>query len=165
MENVKIKQAQRRLKRITNKQKRFQEKRQYLRNKIESCKDNINRWDCPHCGHVFTKEESEKNIKNITKYTKQLEILEVWFDFNIPLKIRLAKPIQEVKERKQKEWDKKVQEYFKVNRNKLNKAIRELELPTIETDEEKKLWNDAILLQFDKRGEFENEEVIFDVEY
>ena len=65
----------------------------------------------------------------------------------------MRRPLNKVKEQEKKEWNKKLEEYLIKNRNKLNKAIRDLELPNDITDnEEKNLWNDAIEKQIDNRN-------------
>ncbi|MBA7492078.1 hypothetical protein ES702_02627 [subsurface metagenome] len=114
------------------------------------CEELQNRVYCPHCEQ---KVDSEFYKKQIHSWRDKKEFLESWIDFNFYLEKRLRRPLNKIKEQEKKEWKKKVEEYLIKNRNKLNKAIRELELPNdITNTEKKKLWNDAIEKQIDNRN-------------
>jgi len=114
------------------------------------CEELQDRVYCPFCEQ---KVDSEFYKKQIPKWRDQKEFIEAWLDFNFYLEKRLREPLNKIEEQKRKEWKKKVKDYILKNRNKLNKAIRTLELPDdIITDEEKRLWNDAIETQIDNRN-------------
>jgi len=106
-----------------------------------------------YCSFCEQKVDSDFYKAQIPEWRDKKDFLESWIDFNFYLEKKLRRPLNKIKEQEKKEWNKKVEEYRIKNRNKLNRAIRDFELPgdIIET-EEKKLWNDAIERQLDNRN-------------
>lgn len=132
----------------------------YIKHKLEMCEELQNRVYCPHCEQ---KIDSEFYEKQISSWRDKKEFLEFWNTFNYDLRKRLRWPLNKIEEQEKKEWNKKVEEYLIKNRNRLNKAIRDLELPIDIIDiEEKRLWNDAVEIQCDNKGLMEIDEIEFE---
>lgn len=150
IENKKIERIKKRLSRRIKSYNRNIERLKYIRHKLEMCEELQNRIYCPYCEQ---KIDSDFYKKQIPSWRDKKEFLESWIDFDFYLEKRLRRPLNKIKEQEKKKWNKKVEEYRIKNRNKLNKAIRDLELPNdIINTEEKKLWNDAIEKQIDNRN-------------
>jgi len=151
------------LKNLENEKRKLLEKLHYLKSKVKNYKNLLNRSECPCCEQkidykIFETKipDLESNIFNIDKRLDEI----------IPILRKMYHKIACENEKKHKERRKQIEEYLKINRNKLNKAIRDYNkgldpyLPEI-PEKEKELWNDAMEHHLDNRNLDENEELCF----
>lgn len=140
------------------------EKRDFLRYRLKSYKDLQNRSECPYCGQKTKRKYYKDEIPNIMVKTEEvMDKLEETY----PKIIELEKPLVEKRDKERKERGEKIQGYLKINRNILNKAIRDYDkgvekyLPDI-PDCDKEIWNSAMERQLDNKGFDDNEELMYE---
>lgn len=163
LEDEKILRAKRRLKRLKAKADELGDKFGSFRSMLKEYKQLAYRETCPLCKQKINAKEFEDQIP---KLERNIAIIDAWFTQNYTWskKVKIEKPLRELKERQEKERKERVHHYLEKNRNKLNKAIRTFELPTdITTNDEKELWNEAMQLQLDRRGMDENDDLEFEI--
>lgn len=156
----KVRKADKRIGRLLKKYKDIIDKIGYLRKTLKDYEKLSHRTTCPLCRGTIDSYFYEKEIPKIKN---KIAFLQAWIEqnYNHSKLCKIRKPIINLKEEEKKKRTKQVKSYFDENRNKINKTIRTLELPNIITIHEKKMWNEAIRIQLDKRGMAENEDMEF----
>ncbi len=169
MNNSRVRNSERRSKRLDKKHEEILEKLNYLRYKFKNYSVLVDRAYCPQCEQVI----DPKFFKQKTEGLKEkIDFLCAWIDYNRNYHklCQIRKPIMEYNEDLEKMEKKRINGYLEKKRNRINKTIRDYNngadeyLPDgIITIEEKKLWNTAMNLQLDNRNMDENEELLFEI--
>ena len=161
--NEKILKAKKRINKLHTKYCDLIDKLGYFRSELKDCKNLTHRSECPLCRQKIDWKYFENKIPELER---KIKIIEAWINqnYNYNRRCRIGRPIAELEYKQNKERKEQIELYLENNRNKLNKAIRTLELPMdITTNDEKEIWNDAIELQLDKRGMDEIDELEFEI--
>lgn len=162
-EKEKIRKTKRRLVRLHRKYHDIIDKLGYLRKVLKDYEKLSHRDTCPLCRGAISSTFYEKEIPKIKN---NIGFLQAWIEqnYNHSKLCKIRKPTTELKAKEREAWVKKVKSYLNENRNKINKSIRTLDLPDdITTNNEKRLWNEAIQIQLDNKGMFENEDIEFEM--
>lgn len=163
IEEEKIRKAKRRMSRLNKKYGEIIDKLGYLRATLKGYMRLENRSVCPLCESKIIRNYYEKMIPEIKN---RIEFLEMWIsqNYNYSKRCRIGMPITLMREKLKKQQDQQVRNYLSENRNKINRAIRTFELPKeIKTNDEKRLWNEAIQLQLDKKRMDEIDDLEFEI--
>lgn len=163
VEEEKIRKAKRRMIRLNKKYDEIIDRLRYLRVILKDYTKLEHRSTCPLCEQKINRGYYEKKIPEIKN---KIKFLEMWIDqnYNYSKRCRIETPIILMRDKQKKQQDQQVRNYLNEKRNRINRAIRTFELPKdIKTIDEKRLWNDAMRLQLDKKGMNENEDLEFEI--
>lgn len=162
IEKEKIRKANRRMTRLRKRYYEITDKLGYLRSLLKNHEDLINRDRCPLCRGIIDSIFYENEIPIIKS---RIAFLEAWIkrNYNYSKRCKITKPIINFRNEERKNRTEKVRAYLSKNINIINKTIRTLSLPNINTNDEKELWNEAIRIQLDKRGMTENNDMEFEI--
>ena len=144
---------------------KLNERYNYLKKKLANYRELQYRSECPYCNQPTDRDYFLSKIPGMESEMQKIEARRVEI---IPIVRKMDnEKAREIEERWKKER-KQVEDYITLNKNKLNKAIREYNkgaenyLPTI-PDAEKPIWNEAMEIHLDNRNMDENEELCFEV--
>lgn len=160
-QSKKIRLARKRLNRLETKYKKLITELDRLRIILTDYKRLTHREECPLCRQKIHSKYFEEQIPIIVK---KMKVIEAWITtcYNYKKRFKIRTPITKLEEQQKREWKRKVNIYWETNKAKFNKTILTFALPTtVVSDEEKKLWNDAMNLQLDKRGLEEEDEFFY----
>jgi hypothetical protein len=162
-EEEKVRKAKRRMNRLNKKYDEIIDKIGCLRVILKDYMKLEHRSMCPLCDSKINRSYYEKKIPEIKN---KIKFLEMWIDqnYNYSKRCKIGIPLTLMREKLKKQHKQQILNYLSENRNRINKAIRTFELPNnIKNNDEKRLWNEAIQLQLDKKGMDENDDLEFEI--
>ena len=144
---------------------KLNERYSYLNKKLKHYKALQYRSMCPYCNQETDRDYFLSKIPGIES---EMQKIDAKWEEMMPIVLEREKEQARIKEKDYREKQARIADYLTLNKNKLNKAIREYNkgaenyLPNI-PDTEKPMWNEAMEIHLDNRNMDENDELCYDM--